>query len=68
MDVDNGTIACSESDPIIDLYPKNTIASGSMGGVGKGVSTVCYHPSFMIYSWRRRWVWICLVSVVPFLL
>lgn len=41
MDVDNGTIACSESDPIIDLYPKNTIASGSMGGVGKGVSTVC---------------------------
>ena len=41
MDVDNGTIACSESDPIIDLYPKNTIGTtGSMGGVGKGVSTV----------------------------
>lgn len=40
VDVDKGTIAYSESDPIIDLYPKNTISTGSMGGVGKGVSTV----------------------------
>lgn len=50
VDVDNGTIACSESDPIIDLYPKNTIASGSMGGVGKGVSTVCHHTVIVIRS------------------
>ena len=40
IDVDNGTVAYSESDPIIDLYPKNLSASGSMGGVGKSVSTV----------------------------
>lgn len=29
-----------ERDPIIDLYPKNAIPTGSMGGVGKSVSTV----------------------------
>ena len=40
VDVDKGEIAYSESDPIIDLYPKNTISTGSMGGVGKSVSTV----------------------------
>ena len=33
IDVDNGTVAYSESDPIIDLYPKNLSAGGSMGGV-----------------------------------
>lgn len=40
VDVDNGTVAYSESDPIIDLYPKTLPTSGSMGGVGKSVSTV----------------------------
>ena len=40
VDVDNGTIAYDERDPIIDLYPKNTVPTGSMGGVGKSVSTV----------------------------
>ncbi len=40
IDVDKGTVAYSESDPIIDLYPKTLPTSGSMGGVGKGVSTV----------------------------
>ena len=40
IDVDSGTVAYSESDPIIDLYPKNLSAGGSMGGVGKSVSTV----------------------------
>ena len=39
IDVDNGTVAYDERDPLIDLYPKN-VSTGSMGGVGKGVSTV----------------------------
>ena len=39
IDVDNGTVAYDERDPLIDLYPKN-LSAGSMGGVGKSVSTV----------------------------
>ena len=40
--MDNGSVAYDESDPIIDLYPKKDVPAGSMGGVGKGVSTVRY--------------------------
>ena len=49
-------MAYDESDPIIDLYPKKDVPAGSMGGVGKGVSTVRLKESFVVMtSLRRRW-------------